>query len=152
MDCTSDINDVPVFVRPTPTARVLPDDYRLQTLTGSAPGNLRRSNHLRLVPVCGSAQRCCSHGTVRTLCYQRRNSSTRSLLSIAEFDGHHSNVDAHSFEIQPTDPCYYSQGDDHGKWKLLGFLFAHLREIDRPNSCHLFANSWAMVVMEAIIN
>ena len=149
MDCTSDINDVPVFVRPTPTTRVLPDDHRLQTSTstGSARGYLRRSssaNHLRLVPVCGSTQRCCSHGTVSTLCYQRRNSSTPGLLSIAEFDGHHSNVDAHSFEIQSTDLRYYAQGDDHGKWKLLRFLFAHLREIDRPNNCHLFGRwlSW----------
>ena len=119
MDCTSDINDVPVFVRPTPATRVLPDDYRLQTSTGSAHGNLRHrsssANRLRLVPVCGSTQRCCSHGTMGSLCYERRHNSTHSLLSIAKFDGQHSNVDAHSCEIQSTDLRYYAQGDDRGK-------------------------------------
>jgi hypothetical protein len=116
MDCTSDINDIPVFVRPSPATRVVPDDYRLQT--GSARGNLHRSssaNRLCLVPVrCGRTQRCCSHETRSTLCFGRSN-CTRSLLSIAEFDSQHSNLDAHGFESQPTDLCY---AKDPGEWIL----------------------------------
>ena len=110
MDCTSD-NDVgssyhPVFVRPTPTTFVLPDDDRLQTSTAeSAHGNFHRSSsNLRLVPAYDCTQRC-SRETVSTLCYERNN-STRSLLSVAEYDDQHSNVDAHSFESQHTDHGY----------------------------------------------
>lgn len=117
MDSTSD-NDVgssyhPVFVRPSPTTFVLPDDHRLQTSTReSAYGNFHHSrSSLRLVSAGNSTQRC-SCDTVSTLCYERCN-STRSLLSIAEFDGQHSNVDAHSFEIQPTEGCCAKE--DHGK-------------------------------------
>lgn len=109
MDCTVDVSSSvqAVFVRSTPTTFVFPDDYRLQTSPAeSSHGNFHRSgssSNLRLVPVCDGTQRCS-----RALCYQRNN-STRSLLSIAEFDGQHSNVDAHSFEIQPS-----TEHKDHG--------------------------------------
>ena len=110
MDCTSD-NDVdssyhPVFVWPTPTTFVIPDDYRLQTPTAeSARSNFHRpSSNLCLVPVCDTTQRC-SCEIASTLCFERSN-STHGLLSVAQYDDRHSNVDAHSFEIQPTEQGY----------------------------------------------
>ena len=130
MDCTSD-NDVgsschPVFVRPTPTTYILPDDYRLQTSTAaeSAHGYFhpRSSSNLCLVPSCDSTRRR-SCETDSTLCYEQSN-STRSLLSIAEYDGQHSNVDAHSVEIQPTDQGY-AKDINSGECKYFCFCLTY---------------------------